>query len=115
MEKLRCDAWKSCKVKLIKGNGKLPHICQSIPNYHTHHAIHRQELVSPLQSSNSVGHASGDDAGDVDGRVLLLAAHDIEAKALLCLGQLHHTGMGVALTGCKGGHCGLGTHTTGSV
>ena len=47
--------------------------------------------------------------GDVNGRVLFLATHHIEAESLLCLGQLHHTGVGVALACSESGYRGLGS------
>lgn len=56
----------------------------------------------------AVSHTSRDDTGNVDGGVLLLAPHDVEAQALICFGQLHYPGMCVALAGCEGSHCGLG-------
>lgn len=56
----------------------------------------------------AVSHTSRDDTGNVDGGVLLLAPHDVEAQALICFGQLHYSGMCVALAGCEGSHCGLG-------
>ena len=39
-----------------------------------------------------VRHAAGDDPADVDGGVLLLAAHHVEAEALLCFWQLNNPG-----------------------
>lgn len=54
-----------------------------------------------------LGHASGDDAGDVNGRVLLLAAHHVEAQPFLRLRELHHPRVGVAFAGCEGCDCGL--------
>lgn len=73
----------------------------------THHAVHRQELVPSLQATVPLGHAARNDAGDVDRRVLLLAAHHVEAQAFLRLGELHHARVRVALAGCEGGDCGL--------
>ena len=70
--------------------------------------IDAEELVAPLKPPVPVRHAPGDDPGDVDGRVLLLAAHHIEAQPLLGLGQLHHPGVGVTLTGSECGNSGLG-------
>ena len=67
----------------------------------TYHSVHRQELVSPLQTPVTVSDAPRDDAGDVNRRVLLLPSHYVEAQAFLCLRQLHHAGMGVAFTGCE--------------
>ncbi len=49
-----------------------------------------------------------DDAGDVDGRVLLFAPHDVEPEALLGLWQFYNPGVGVAFTGREGRHGGLG-------
>ena len=49
-------------------------------------------LLTSLQATMTVSHASRDDAGDVDGGVLLLATHHVEAQPLLCLGQLHLIG-----------------------
>ena len=71
--------------------------------------IDAEELVSPLEPPVPVRHAPGDDPGDVDGRVLLLAAHHIEAQPLLGLGQLHHAGVGVTLGSREGSNCGLGS------
>ena len=71
--------------------------------------IDAEELVSPLEAPVPVRHAPGDDPGDVDGRVLLLAAHHIEAQSLLGLGQLHHAWVGVTLGSREGSHCGLGS------
>ena len=71
--------------------------------------IDAEELISPLESPVPVRHAPGDDPGDVDGRVLLLAAHHIKAEPLLSLGQLHHPGVGVTLASCEGGDSGLGS------
>ena len=76
-----------------------------IRNKVTHHTINRQQLVTSLQSPVSVGHSTRDNTGDVDGRVLLLASHHIEAQALLCLGKLYHSGMGMALAGCESCYC----------
>ena len=67
----------------------------------TYHAIHRQELISPLQTTVAVSDTTWDDAGDVNGRVLLLPSHYVEPQAFLRLWQLHHAGMWVAFTGCK--------------
>lgn len=78
------------------------------PTSPSYHAIDGQELIASLQAAVPLGHAPRDDAGDVDGRVLLLAAHHVEAQAFLRLGQLHHPRVGVAFTGCKGCNCGLG-------
>ena len=50
--------------------------------------VDAEELVSPLEAPVPVRHAPGDDPGDVDGRVLLLAAHHVEAQPLLRLGKL---------------------------
>ena len=61
-------------------------------------AIHAQELVAPLETTVAVGHAPGNDARNVDGRVLLLPSHDVESEALLRLGQLHDARVGVTLT-----------------
>lgn len=80
----------------------------ALPQPPTHHTIHRQQLVPTLEASMAVSHTSRNDPGDVDGRVLLLAPHDVEAQALVCLGQLHYPGMCMALTGREGSHCGLG-------
>lgn len=55
--------------------------------------------------------APWDDAGDIDGRVLLLAAHHVEAQPLLRLGQLYHSGVRVTLAGRKGCNCGLQRET----
>ena len=71
--------------------------------------IDAEELVAPLEPPVPVRHAPGDDPGDVDGRVLLLAAHHVEAQALLRLGQLHHPGVGVTLGSSEGSHGGLGS------
>ena len=73
----------------------------------THHSIHRQELVTPLQPAVPVGHPLRDDARDVDGRVLLLASHHVEAEALFSLRQFDHSGVSVAFAGCKRGNGGL--------
>lgn len=78
------------------------------PTGPAYHAVDGQELIASLQAAVPLGHAPGDDAGNVDGRVLLLAAHHVEAQALLRLGQLHHPWVGVAFTGRKGCNCGLG-------
>ena len=69
--------------------------------------IDTEELVSPLEPAVPVRHAPGDDPADVDGRVLLLPAHHVEPEPLLCLGQLHHPGVGVAFRGCESCDCGL--------
>ena len=53
--------------------------------------IDTEQLVTALETSMPVRHAPGDDPGDVDGRVLLLPSHHIEAKSLFSLGQLHHS------------------------
>ena len=50
-----------------------------------------------------------DNPADVDGRVLLLPSHHVEAKALVSLGQLDHSRMGVTLGGSKSGHSSLGS------
>ena len=55
--------------------------------------INTQQLVSPLQTSMSVSHTPRDDSANVDWRVLLLAPHHVEAKALLCLGELNNSWM----------------------
>ena len=81
----------------------------------THHAIHGQQLVAALEASVAVSYASRDDTGDIDGGVLLFAPHDVEAQALICLGQLHYPGMCMALTGCEGSHRGLGEKKCGEV
>lgn len=73
-----------------------------------YHAIDGQELIASLQAAMPLSHAPRDDAGDVDGRILLLASHHVEAEALLRLGQLHHPWVGVAFAGCKGRNRGLG-------
>lgn len=73
----------------------------------THHAVDGQQLVPSLQAAVALGHASRDDAGDVDGRVLLLAPHHVESQPLLRLRKLHHPRVGVAFAGCEGGNCGL--------
>lgn len=78
------------------------------PTGSAYHAVDGQELIASLQATVPLGHAPRDDAGDVNGRVLLLAAHHIEAQALLCLGQLHHPWVRVAFAGRKGCNCGLG-------
>ena len=39
---------------------------------------------------------------------MLLSSHHVEAETLVCLGQLDHAGVGVALGGSEGGHGGLG-------
>lgn len=56
----------------------------------------------------TVGNASGDDAGDVDGRVLLFSSHDVETEAFLGFWQLHHARVGVSFACSKCCHCGLG-------
>ena len=71
--------------------------------------IDAEELVSPLEPAVPVSHAPRYDPGDVDRRVLLLAAHHVEAQPLLRLGQLHHPGVGVALACCECGDSGLGS------
>ena len=73
--------------------------------------IDAEELVPPLEAAVPVCHAPGDDPGDVDGRVLLLAAHHVEAQPLLCLGQLHHSGVSVTLGCSERGHCGFSCGT----
>lgn len=73
----------------------------------TYHAVDGQELVSSLQAAVPLGHTTGDDAGDVDGRVLLLAAHHVESQTLLRLRELHHPRVRVAFAGGEGGDCGL--------
>lgn len=70
----------------------------------THHTVDGQELVPSLQAAVPLGHAAGDDAGDVDGGVLLLAAHHVEAQPFLRLGQLHHSRVGVTFAGREGRH-----------
>ena len=70
--------------------------------------VHTEQLVSSLQAAVPVRHPAGDDPGDVDGGVLLLPAHHVEAEPLLGLGQLHHPGVGVALGSCEGSNCRLG-------
>lgn len=54
-----------------------------------------------------LSHAPGDDARDVDGRVLLLAAHHVEAQPLLRFGELHDSRVRVTLAGCEGCDRGL--------
>lgn len=73
----------------------------------TYHAVDRQELVPSLQAAVPLGHTSRDDAGDVDGRVLLLATHHVESQPLFRLRKLHDPRVGVAFAGCEGGNCGL--------
>lgn len=73
----------------------------------SYHAIDRQQLVSSLQPSLAVGHPPRDHSGDVDRGVLLFPPHDVKTQALLCLGQLYHPWVGVALAGREGCHCGL--------
>ena len=51
----------------------------------------------------SVGYTARYDSGYVDGRVLLPAAHDVEAEALLGLGQLDDSRVSVALACGEGG------------
>ena len=64
----------------------LSHICSSP------HTVYAEQLVPALEAAVPVRHAAGDDPADVDGRVLLLAAHHVEAKALLSFGQLNNPG-----------------------
>lgn len=73
----------------------------------TYHAVDGQQLVPSLQAAVPLGHAPRDDAGDVDGRVLLLAAHHVEAQAFLRLRQLHDPRVGVTFAGCEGCDRGL--------
>lgn len=73
----------------------------------THHAVDGQQLVPSLQAAVALRHASRDDAGDIDGRVLLFAPHHVESQSLLRLRKLHHPRVGVAFAGCEGGNCGL--------
>ena len=80
-------------------------------NHHLPNPIDAEELVPPLEAAVPVRHAPGDDPGDVDGRVLLLAAHHVEAQPLLCLGQLHHSGVSVTLGCSERGHCGFSCGT----
>lgn len=72
-----------------------------------YHAIDRQQLVTPLQASLAIGHAPRDHSGNVDGRVLLFAPHDVKTQALVRLRKLDHSWVGVALAGCKSCDCGL--------
>lgn len=74
----------------------------------SYHSVHRQQLVAPFQPPLPVCHPAGDHSGDVDGGVLLLAPHDVEAQALLCLGELHYPRVGMPLAGRERCHCGLG-------
>lgn len=67
----------------------------------SYHAIDRQQLVTPLQASLAIGHAPRDHSGNVDGRVLLFAPHDVKTQALVRLRKLDHSWVGVALAGCK--------------
>ena len=83
----------------------LSHICSSP------HTVDAEQLVPALEAAVPVRHAPGDDPGDVDGRVLLLAAHHVEAQPLLCLGQLHHSGVSVTLGCSERGHCGFSCGT----
>lgn len=87
----------------------------ALPQPPTHHTVHRQQLVPTLEASVAVSHTPGNDTGDIDGRVLLLAPHDVEAQALLRLGQLHYPGMCVPLTGGEGSNGGLGERRHGEV
>lgn len=66
----------------------------SRPSYHS---VDGKQLVAPLQSALSVGHAPWNHPGDVDRRVLLLSPHDVEAQPFVRLGKLHDTWVGVAL------------------
>lgn len=70
--------------------------------YETDHSIDREQLVASLQAVEAVSYAPRDDARDVDGRALLLAPHHVEPQPLLRLGQLHHAGVSMPFTGCKG-------------
>lgn len=51
----------------------------------TYHTVDRQELVPSLKAAVPLGHAPRNYAGDVDRRVLLFAAHHVEAQAFLRL------------------------------
>jgi hypothetical protein len=46
-----------------------------------------------------VSYTPWDNPGDVDGGVLLLSAHHVEAESLLCLGQLNHPSRQNKITG----------------
>ena len=97
-------------VPLLSRAALLPHstkIHETPLNLHTRNAVHfnmeetynsvdAQHLISSLQLSMSVSHTARNDSRDVDGRVLLLAAHHVEAESLLCLGQFHDSRVGVA-------------------
>ena len=94
--------------ELDTGRGRLEELHSLLVMLALHtHPVHTQQLVSSLQPPVSVRHAARDDPGDVDGRVLLLPAHHVEAEPLLGLGQLHHPGVGVALRGRECCHRGL--------
>lgn len=93
-----------------RSEGPIPSV---LPWLATYHAIHGQQLVPTLQAAVAVSHTPGDDSRDVDGRVLLLAPHDVEAQAFVCFGQLHAPGMCVALTCCEGCYSGLGRESQG--
>ncbi|KAJ8007086.1 hypothetical protein DPEC_G00113920 [Dallia pectoralis] len=78
----------------------------------THHQLHTvlgclQELHRLLVTPVPLGNAAWDDAGDVDRRVLLLAAHHIETQTLLCFGKLHHPGVRVTFAGRERCNSGL--------
>ena len=70
----------------------------------THHSVHGDQLITTLQSAVPIGDAARNDARYVDGAVLLLAAHHVEAEALLRLGQLNDSRMCVSLGGRERRH-----------
>lgn len=73
----------------------------------THNSIDREKLVASFQPPVPVRDPSWDDTGDVDGWVLLAAAHNIEPKPLIRLWEFYHSRMRVTLTCGKRGNCRL--------
>ena len=101
--------WRVPHHQLDTGRGRLEELHGLLVMFSLHtDPVDTEELVSSLQAAVPVRHPTRDDPGDVDGGVLLLPAHHVEAEPLLGLGQLHHPGVGVALGSCEGSNCRLG-------
>ena len=73
----------------------------------SYNAIDRQELIASSQTAVLIGNAARNYSWYVDGRVLLFAAHDIEAEAFGRFGQLDDARMRMTF-GCRErSYCGL--------